>query len=169
MHLLLETYDCKNISSKMILTTRPTPTSENRLKGVVHRDKEKPANDRMGEKGDQIYLCPSVSLAKWLIKVHKPLIRNAIVEWERYMECKIKHFRSRNGRVVVVEQKALTAHPTLREYNRGMATRTFLQGEGVKHPVEGEELPEEVSELIQECRDHTINNLPDQEFISKVK
>ena len=144
----------------MILTTRPTPTSVNRVKGVVHRDEEKPAKDVVGEKGDQIYLCPSESHAKWLIKVHKPLIRNAILAWEGDMECKIKHFRSRNGRGVVVEQKALMAPLTLTDYNRGMATRTFFQGEGVKHPVEGEELPEEISGLIQECRDHTKKQSP---------
>ena len=74
---------------------------------------------------------------------------------------------------MVVEQKAISAIPTLRNYNVKMATRTFLQGEGVKHPVEGEELPEEKAGLIQERRDHTINNLPgpgevtsDSEFIS---
>ena len=78
----------------MILTTRTTPTSENREKEVVHGDKEKPAKDRMGEKGDQIYLSPKASLTKWLIKVHKPLIRNAILAWESDRECKIKHFRS---------------------------------------------------------------------------
>ena len=45
-------------------TTRPIPTSENRVKGVANGDEEKSSRDVVGEKGDHFNLCPSESLTQ---------------------------------------------------------------------------------------------------------